>query len=45
MKKVLQLNQYTFGENDNPNNIGTEVKNLPSGDWFADLSPYRSEVA
>ena len=29
-EKVLQLNQYTFGENDNPNNIGTEVKNLPA---------------
>lgn len=29
-EKILQLNQYTFGENDNPNNIGTEVKNLPA---------------
>ena len=29
-EKVLQLNQYTFGENDNPNNIGKEVKNLPA---------------
>lgn len=44
-EKVLQLNQYTFGENDNPNNIGTEVKKSSGGDWFADLSPYRSEVA
>ena len=29
-EKVLQLNQYTFGENDNPNNIGKEVENLPA---------------
>ena len=29
-EKVLQLNQYTFGENDNPNNIGTEMKNIPA---------------
>ena len=30
-EKILQLNQYTFGINNNPNNIGQEVTNLPSG--------------
>lgn len=30
-EKILQLNQYTFGENNNPNNIGPEVKKLPAG--------------
>jgi len=30
-EKILQLNQYTFGINNNPNNIGPEVKNLPNG--------------
>jgi beta-glucosidase len=29
--KILQLNQYTFGINNNPNNIGPEVKALPAG--------------
>lgn len=29
-EKILQLNQYTFGENDNPNNIGEEIKNIPA---------------
>lgn len=30
-EKVLQLNQYTFGLNSNPNNIGPEIKKLPAG--------------
>jgi len=30
-EKILQLNQYTFGENNNPNNIGPEVEKLPPG--------------
>ncbi len=30
-EKILQLNQYTFGINNNPNNIGPEVKKLPAG--------------
>lgn len=30
-EKILQLNQYTFGLNNNPNNIGPEVKALPAG--------------
>ena len=30
-EKILQLNQYTFGLNNNPNNIGKEVTALPSG--------------
>lgn len=30
-EKILQLNQYTFGLNNNPNNIGIEIKSLPSG--------------
>ncbi|RUT67979.1 beta-glucosidase BglX [Flavobacterium cupreum] len=30
-EKILQLNQYTFGVNSNPNNIGPEVKGLPAG--------------
>lgn len=30
-EKVLQLNQYTFGLNSNPNNIGPEIKMLPAG--------------
>lgn len=30
-EKILQLNQYTFGLNNNPNNIGPEIKNLPAG--------------
>lgn len=30
-EKILQLNQYTFGINNNPNNIGPEVKGLPAG--------------
>ncbi|OIP83994.1 MAG: beta-glucosidase [Porphyromonadaceae bacterium CG2_30_38_12] len=30
-EKILQLNQYTFGINNNPNNIGPEVKKLPNG--------------
>ncbi len=30
-EKILQLNQFTIGENDNPNNVGAEVKNLPPG--------------
>jgi beta-glucosidase len=30
-EKILQLNQYTFGVNNNPNNIGPEVKKLPAG--------------
>lgn len=29
-EKILQLNQYTFGENDNPNNIGMEIKDIPA---------------
>lgn len=43
-EKVLQLNQYTFGENDNPNNNRYGGEKSSGGDWFADLSPYRSEV-
>ncbi len=30
-EKILQLNQYTFGINNNPNNIGKEVIALPPG--------------
>lgn len=30
-EKILQLNQYTFGLNNNPNNIGKEIKALPAG--------------
>lgn len=30
-EKILQLNQYTFGINNNPNNIGPEVQKLPAG--------------
>jgi beta-glucosidase len=30
-EKILQLNQFTFGLNNNPNNIGKEIKNLPPG--------------
>jgi beta-glucosidase len=30
-EKILQLNQYTFGENMNPNNLETEVRTIPSG--------------
>ncbi|MEG1563514.1 MAG: glycoside hydrolase family 3 N-terminal domain-containing protein [Bacteroides sp.] len=30
-EKILQLNQYTFGENNNPNNIGPAVQKLPAG--------------
>lgn len=30
-EKILQLNQLTFGINNNPNNIGKEVTALPSG--------------
>ncbi len=29
-EKILQLNQYTLGLNGNVNNIGTEIKDLPS---------------
>ena len=29
-EKVLQLNQYTLGRNDNVNNVGEEVKKVPS---------------
>jgi len=30
-EKILQLNQYTFGVNNNPNNIGIEIKSVPPG--------------
>ena len=30
-EKVMQLNQYTLGRNDNVNNVGEEVKNIPAG--------------
>jgi beta-glucosidase len=30
-EKILQLNQYTFGINNNVNNIGEEIKVLPPG--------------
>ena len=30
-EKILQLNQYTFGENNNPNNFGKEAAVLPAG--------------
>ena len=29
-EKIFQLNQYSFGENPNPNNIGKDVEKLPS---------------
>lgn len=29
-EKVLQLNQYTLGRNNNENNVGEEVKNIPA---------------
>ena len=29
-EKVMQLNQYTIGRNDNANNIGESVKNVPA---------------
>ncbi|MDE6403963.1 MAG: beta-glucosidase, partial [Muribaculaceae bacterium] len=29
-EKVLQLNQYTLGRNNNANNVGEEVKNIPA---------------
>ena len=29
-EKVMQLNQYTLGQNNNVNNIGEEVKNIPA---------------
>lgn len=29
-EKVLQLNQYTLGRNNNANNVGEEVKNVPA---------------
>lgn len=30
-EKVMQLNQYTLGTNNNENNCGVEVKNIPAG--------------
>lgn len=30
-EKILQLNQYTFGLNTNPNNIGKAVQDVPAG--------------
>ena len=30
-EKILQLNQYTLGRNNNVNNVGEEVKKVPSG--------------
>ena len=30
-EKVMQLNQYTLGTNNNENNRGVEVKNIPAG--------------
>lgn len=30
-EKVLQLNQYTLGTNNNTNNVGEEVRKLPAG--------------
>ena len=29
-EKILQLNQYTLGRNNNVNNVGEEVKKVPS---------------
>ena len=29
-EKILQLNQYTMGRNNNVNNIGEEVKKVPA---------------
>lgn len=29
-EKILQLNQYTLGRNNNANNVGEEVKNIPA---------------
>lgn len=47
-EKILQLNQYTFGLNPNPNNIGKEVKDLPSGIgaliFFSSSPELRNEV-
>lgn len=30
-EKILQLNQYTFGLNNNPNNMGEAIKDVPPG--------------
>ncbi len=30
-EKILQLNQYTLGRNNNVNNVGEEVKDIPAG--------------
>lgn len=41
-EKVLQLNQYTLGRNNNVNNVGEEVKKVPSeiGSWiYFDINP------
>lgn len=29
-EKIMQLNQYTLGQNNNANNVGEEVKNIPA---------------
>ena len=29
-EKILQLNQYTLGWNNNENNVGEEVKEIPA---------------
>lgn len=47
-EKVLQLSQYTFGENPNPNNIGKEVETLPAGIgsliFFSSKPELRNEI-
>ena len=30
-EKIMQLNQYTLGRNDNRNNVGKEIDNIPAG--------------
>ena len=32
-EKIMQLNQYTLGRNNNVNNIGEEVKDIPAEIW------------
>lgn len=47
-EKVLQLNQYTLGTNDNVNNVAEEVKNIPaqlgSVIYFSTNATLRNEV-
>lgn len=47
-EKVLQLNQFTLGMNTNANNIGDEIKDIPSGIgsliYFGADPVYRNEI-